>query len=173
MRGVGGVLEQRVGEVVVGVGAAHLGVDVLVAVFVEVGEADAVALLQVTEVRCRRHVNKAVPAHVEEGEVGLQRFVRRASRAQVQVGEAVGVEVADRRAHGEAHHVHAQRSVTSVNVPPGSLRKMRRVSVGMSMPRMSATYGSMVRPKVASSGEACVNCVGKLATNRSLSPSWS
>ena len=68
--GVGRVLEQRVGELVHGEGAAHLGVDVLVAVFVEVGEADAVALLQVAEVRGRGDVGERPAALVEPGSLG-------------------------------------------------------------------------------------------------------
>ena len=76
---VAGVLVERVEEVVALVEAAELVEDVLVAVVVEVGERDAVALLEVAEAARDRDVGEVAPADVAQHHVRHERVVGRAT----------------------------------------------------------------------------------------------
>ena len=66
-RAGGGILVECIGEGVVGIGAAHLVQEVLIAVVVEIAEGHSVTLLQVTEAGGEGHVDETPAAVAVRG----------------------------------------------------------------------------------------------------------
>ncbi len=93
------VLEQRVVVAVARHRAAGVQHDVLVAVVIEIGEGDAVPLLQMAGAGGLGHVVEAPAGVVAQQDVRDQRAERRRPGAEVDVEEAVVVDVADVGAH--------------------------------------------------------------------------
>ncbi len=117
------VLEQRTRVLVAGEGTPHVREDVLVAVVVEIGERDAVALLEMAGPGGGRDVDESSPLPIQEHAVGHQHAVRRGSGSQVEIEKAVVVEVAEVRPHRRDHPGHAEhrgpvleRSVSAIAI---------------------------------------------------------
>ena len=101
------VLEEDVVRLVAGHGAAGLEEQVQVAVAVPVGERDAVPLLKMPRARGDRHVLEPAAADIVHQDVGHQVGIGRAAGAQVEIEEAVVVDVAEIRAHRQPDPVEA------------------------------------------------------------------
>ena len=102
-----GVLEEDVVVLVAVDGPAHLDEEIDVAVAVPVGTGDAMPFLEVAGARGRGDLGEPLAADVLEHPVGDQRAQVGVAGAQVEVEEAVVVEVAEVAPHGGEDHVQA------------------------------------------------------------------
>ena len=132
-----GILEQPQGVTVRGHRAANLRDDVLVAVAVEIGEGDAVSLVQLARAGRGGDAHERLALLVQQQLVRQDRSKRRAAHAEIHVEVAVVVDVAEVGGHRHQHLVQpdlggdvAERPVSEIAIQLRGLRVVRHAEVG-------------------------------------------
>ena len=118
--------------------AADFGDDVLVAVAIEIGEGDAVSLVQLAGARGRRRVREGLPRQVQQQLVRHDRRERRAAHAEVDVEEAVVVDVAEVGRHRHPDLVEPDLG--------GDVREASVAEVAIQLQRLGVVRASQIRP---------------------------
>ena len=151
-----GVLEHRVVVAVAGHRPAGVQHDVLVAVAIEIGEGDAVAFLQVPGAGRLGDVVEAPAGVVAQQDVRDQRSERRRAGPEIDVEEAVVVDVADVGAHRrhDARHAHRRghigEPVARVAIQLQRLRRGRLSEVMLDelLDRVRIRHDEQIEPAV-------------------------
>ena len=136
------VFEEYILVEVARIGAAKHRVDVLIAVVVDIGEGDAVALLDMAEAAGRARVLKTATAFVAQHAVGQQRAQVGIAGADIAIEPAIVVYVSEIGPHRQDNIVEAGRFGISWNVPSPRLLYRRDGSAREGKPKYVAAISA-------------------------------